>query len=338
MQSREIHLKQRPTGVPTAADFDLVTVDLPAPGTGEVLVRNLYMSVDPYMRGRMVDRKSYTPPFQIGEPLTGGCVGQVVKSNHEKFSVGDYVLGFQGWREAYLSDGSDLRPIDPSIAPVQAFLGTTGMPGQTAYFGLLDIGQPQPGETVFVSAAAGAVGSVVCQIAKIKGCRVVGSAGSQAKIDWLTDELGVDAAFNYKESDDLTATLKEHAPDGVDVYFENVGGEHLQAALANLNQHGRVPVCGMISQYNNERPEAGPTNLSSIIGKRLTLRGFIVSDYADRAGEFYADMKKWIERGDVQRRETVVEGIESAPEAFIGLFSGENIGKMLVKVGEAPAV
>ncbi len=334
MQSREIHLKQRPTGVPTGDDFALVTVDLPAPNAGQVLVRNLFMSVDPYMRGRMVDRKSYTPPFQIGEPLTGGCAGQVIESHHEKFAVGDYVLSSQGWREAYLSDGGDLRPIDPLIAPVQAFLGTVGMPGQTAYFGLLDIGQPQPGETVFVSAAAGAVGSVVCQIAKIKGCRVVGSAGSQAKIDWLVEELGVDAAFNYKQSDNLTATLREHAPDGVDVYFENVGGEHLQAALANLNQHGRVPVCGMISGYNDERPEAGPTNLSSIIGKRLTLQGFIVSDYADRTAEFYADMREWVERGDVQSRETIVEGIENAPEAFIGLFSGENIGKMLVKIGE----
>lgn len=332
MISQEIRLKRRPVGLPSAEDFELATVSLPAPGPGKMVVRNLYMSVDPYMRGRMVDRKSYVPPFALGETLQGGAVGQVVESNGGKFNEGDYVLHGLGWREAFLSDGKGLAPIDPAIAPVQAFLGAVGMPGQTAYFGLLDIGQPKAGETVFVSAAAGAVGSVVCQIAKLKGCRVVGSVGSQAKVDWLLNEIGVDAAFNYKEADNLKAELGKHCPNGIDIYFENVGGDHLEAALTHLNQNGRIPVCGMISQYNATEATPGPSNLSLIIGKRLKLQGFIVSDYRARSGEFYADMKSWIAAGQIKWQETVVEGIENAPSAFIGLFTGENMGKMLVKL------
>ena len=330
--SREICLKRRPVGLPSAEDFELATVTLPDPGPGEMVVRNLYMSVDPYMRGRMVDRKSYVPPFALGETLNGGAVGQVVQSNDGALAAGTYVLNGLGWREAFLSDGKGLTTIDPSIAPVQAFLGGVGMPGQTAYFGLLDIGQPKAGETVFVSAAAGAVGSMVCQIAKIKGCRVVGSVGSQAKVDWLLHEVGVDAAFNYKEVTDLKAELGKHCPNGIDIYFENVGGDHLEAALAHMNQHGRIPVCGMISQYNATEAAPGPSNLGLIIGKRLKLQGYIVSDYRARAGEFYADMKDWIAAGKIKWQETVVEGIENAPNAFIGLFTGGNMGKMLVKL------
>jgi NADPH-dependent curcumin reductase CurA len=336
--SREIHLKNRPVGMPVESDFELVRVSLAAPGAGEVLVRNIYVSVDPYMRGRMVERESYVPPFQLGEPLTGGCVGQVVRSKGGPFQVGDYVMGMQGWREYYVSDGAGLTKIDPQIAPVQAFLGTVGMPGLTAYVGLLDIGQPQPGETVFVSAASGAVGSVVCQIAKIKGCGVVGSAGSDEKIAWLLDEAGVDAAFNYKKVQNLSAELERLCPQGVDVYFENVGGAHLQAALEHMNSFGRVVVCGMISQYNVTTAQPGPSNLGLVIGKRLTLKGFIVSDHYDRLPQFYADMGRWLAQGQVKWRETVVEGLENAPRAFIGLFAGENIGKMLVKVGPDPAV
>jgi NADPH-dependent curcumin reductase CurA len=332
MTSREIRLKRRPVGLPSADDFELATVALPEPGPGELVVRNLYMSVDPYMRGRMVDRKSYVPPFALGEALQGGAVGQVVQSNGGKFNVGDYVLHGLGWREAFLSDGKGLAPIDPAIAPVQAFLGTVGMPGQTAYFGLLDIGQPKAGETVFVSAAAGAVGSVVCQIAKLKGCRVVGSVGSQAKVDWLLHELGVDAAFNYKDAGNLKAELGKHCPNGIDIYFENVGGDHLEAALTHMNQNGRIPVCGMISQYNATEATPGPSNLSLIIGKRLKLQGFIVSDYWKRTNEFYTDMQGWIAAGQIKWQETVVEGIEKAPSAFTGLFTGENMGKMLVKL------
>ena len=330
--SREIRLKQRPTGLPSAENFELVTVTLPQPGPGEMVVRNLYMSVDPYMRGRMVDRKSYVPPFALGETLQGGAVGQVIESKSDKFNVGDYVLHGLGWREYFISDGKGVASIDPSIAPVQAFLGAVGMPGQTAYFGLLDIGQPQTGETVFVSAAAGAVGSMVCQIAKLKGCRVVGSVGSQAKVDWLLNEVGIDAAFNYKEVDSLKAELGRQCPNGIDIYFENVGGEHLEAALTHMNQNGRIPVCGMISQYNATEATPGPNNLGLIIGKRLKLQGYIVSDYRARTAEFYTDMKDWIAAGQIKSQETIVEGIENAPNAFIGLFTGENMGKMLVKL------
>ena len=329
--SREIHLKSRPVGIPTNENFDVVSVSIPNPGEGEVLVRNLYMSVDPYMRGRMVDRKSYTPPFALGEAMTGGAVGVVEASNNSKFNVGDHVLSMYGWREHFISDGRGLMQVDPEKAPIQSYLGTMGMPGQTAYFGLLEIGKPQAGETVFVSAAAGAVGSVVCQIAKIKGCRVVGSAGSAAKIAWL-EEVGVDAIINYKEVNDLTTALNEACPEGLDVYFENVGGEHLQAALAVANNHARIPFCGMISQYNASEPVPGPTNIGNIIGKRLLLQGFIVTDFMDKTAQFYADMGQWIADGKLKWRETVLEGIGSAPDAFAGLFHGENLGKMLVKL------
>ncbi len=331
--SKEIRLQKRPTGIPTHDLFEIASVELPDIGEGEVLIRNLYMSVDPYMRGRMVDRKSYTPPFALGEVLTGGAVGQVEQSRHPDFAEGAHVLHSMGWRERFISDGSGLHIIDPLQAPVQSYLGVMGMPGQTAYFGLLEIGQPQAGATVFVSAAAGAVGSVVCQIAKLKGCHVVGSAGSAAKIDWLT-RVGVDSMINYKESDNLTRTLGEHCPDGIDVYFENVGGEHLQAALTHMNNHGRVVACGMISQYNNSEPQPGPTNLMTIVGKRLKIQGFIVSDFMARADEFYREMGQWIADGKIQWEETVVEGIDSAPDAFIGLFSGENMGKMLVRLDQ----
>ncbi len=334
--SREIRLKQRPVGLPSADDFELVTVTIPAPGPGEVLVRNLYMSVDPYMRGRMIEQPSYVEPFQLGQPLEGGCAGQVVQSQSDTFQVGDYVLGRKGWREYYVSNGADLTKIDPSLAPVQVYLGVLGMPGMTAYVGLLGIGRPQAGNTVFVSAAAGAVGSVVCQIAKLKGCRVVGSAGSAAKVHWLREVAGVDAAFNYKEVDSLTAEVGRHCPQGIDVYFENVGGAHLEAALEHMNMRGRIVLCGMISQYNDTTPSSGPRNLRLAVRKRLTLTGFIVSDHADRQPQFYADMGSWIAAGKIRWQETIVDGIENAPKAFLGLFTGENIGKMLVRLGPEP--
>ena len=336
--SREIYLKRRPIGLPSETDFELVAVPVPEPGPGEVLVRNLYMSVDPYMRGRMADRASYVSPFQLGEPLEGGCVGQVVQSNGGKFAVGECVAGSKGWRECYLSDGSELSRFDPELAPISSYLGTVGMPGMTAYVGLLDIGRPKEGDTVFVSAAAGAVGSVACQIAKIKGCRVVGSAGSDEKVRWLLDEAGVDAAFNYKTAGALSAELNEHCPNGIDIYFDNVGGAHLEAALAHMNMHGRVVLCGMISQYNATEPSPGPNNLLLAVARRLTLQGFIVSDHPDRRPQFLADMGEWIMEGRLKWRETIVEGIENASKAFVGLFQGENLGKMLVKIGPDPAV
>jgi len=334
--SREIVLRKRPIGIPDGSDFGVVEVPVGQPGDGEVLVQNIYVSVDPYMRGRMIDRKSYTPPFQLGETVTGGCVGKIISSNTDQFQVGEYVMGFAGWREYYLSNGSDLTRVDPSAVPIQAYLGVTGMPGMTAYIGLLDIGQPKADETVYVSAASGAVGSIVCQIAKIKGCRVVGSAGSDQKVAWLIDELGLDSAFNYKKAVNLTAELRDQCPNGIDIYFENVGGEHLEAVLTNMNPFGRVPVCGMISQYNETEAQPGPSNLASIIGKRLLLKGFIVSDHYDQLPQFTNDMMGWIREDKIKWKETIFEGIENTPKAFIGLFTGENLGKMLVRVGPDP--
>ncbi len=332
--SREIQLKSRPVGLPVEANFELAEVTIPPLQDGEILVRNTFMSVDPYMRGRMYDRASYVPPFQIGAPLDGGCVGRVIETAGDTaYQAGDYVSGRQGWREYYVSDGSGLTKVDPALVPLQAYLGTVGMPGMTAYVGLLDIGKPKAGETVFVSAAAGAVGSIVCQIAKLKGCRVVGSAGSAAKVEWLRDVAGVDAAFNYKEVSSLVDELGRHCPDGIDVYFENVGGDHLEAALEHMNAFGRIALCGMISQYNN--PEPGPSNLSHAVRKRLTMQGFIVSDHADRLSQFHQDMHTWIGAGQIRWEETIIDGIENAPKAFIGLFTGDNMGKMLVRLDQA---
>ena len=336
--NREIHLKSRPKGMPTEDHFRLVETPVPQPESGEVLVRNIFMSVDPYMRARMREGKSYVEPFQVGQPLDGGCVGQVVRSENGPLEVGAYVLGAKGWREYYVSDGSDLTRIDPGVAPIQAFLGVVGMTGMTGYTGLLKFGRPAEGDTVFVSAAAGAVGSVVCQVAKIKGCRVIASAGSEEKLEWLKSEAGVDETLHYKQTDDLTAELKRKSPDGIDIYYENVGGDHLEAALANMNDAGRVVMCGLISQYNAEESPCGPGNLFNVITKRLTMQGFIVSDHMDEYDAFLSDMAEWIQAGEIRWKETVVEGIEKAPEAFIGLFHGENFGKMLVRVGPDPAV
>ncbi len=323
--SRQIHLKNRIVGMPKEEDFEVVEVPLPEPVEEEVLVQNIYTSVDPYMRGGMRSA-------ELGKPLGGGCVGRIVLSNSDKFKVGDYVSGYSGWRDHYIANAESLTPIDTTIAPLQSFLGAVGMPGRTAYFGLLEIGQPKEGETVFVSAAAGAVGSIVCQIAKIKGCRVVASAGSDEKISWLIEKAGVDAAFNYKQIDNLEGELRKHCPDGLDIYFENVGGKHLQAALAVMNMHGRIPLCGMISQYNDIEPTPGPTNLSSAIGKRIKLQGFIVTDFMARNNEFYRDMRQWIGEGKITWEETIIEGLENASKAFIALFTGEKLGKIIVKV------
>ena len=330
--SREIRLKSRPEGMPTADNFELAETKLPAPSQGELLVKNRYMSVDPYMRGRMMDRQSYLPPFQIGQPLEGGSVGEVVESNNDKFKPGDIVLGMLGWREYFVSDGKGLMRFDPGKAPLQAFLGTLGMTGLTAYSGLLEIGKPAEGQTVFVSAASGAVGSIVSQIAKIKGCVVVGSAGSDEKVAWLKEEAGVDAAFNYKTVDNLFKTVGELCPNGIDIYFENVGGKHLEAALEHMNTQGRLVMCGMISQYNATKPPVGPSNLGYVVAKQLTMQGFLVGNYFHKMQAFQADMGKWIAEGRIKWKETVLEGIQKAPEAFIGLFKGENFGKMIVKL------
>ena len=330
-RSREIHLVVRPHGMPQPTDFALVEVDVPEAADGEVLIRNAFMSVDPYMRGRMNDAKSYVPPFQLGEVLTGGAVGQVVTSRNDRFEEGAWVVHNLGWRELALSDGAGLLPFGAAAGPVSTGLGVLGMPGLTAYVGLLDVGRAEAGETVYVSGAAGAVGSAVGQIAKLKGCRVIGSAGSAEKVAWLK-ELGFDEAFDYHE-----VPAGDALSEGIDVYFDNVGGPTLEAALAALRVRGRVVACGAISQYNATELPAGPRNLFLAVTKRLRIEGFIVSDHFDRMPGFLGEVAPWVRDGSVRYRETVVEGIENAPAAFIGLLGGENIGKMLVRVGPGDA-
>lgn len=338
MKSKEIRLAARPVGEPKDSDFELAEVDVPSPGKGEFLVRNIWMSVDPYMRGRMMDRESYVPPFQIGEALQGGAIGQVIESNNDAFAKGDYVNSMNGWREFYVSDGTLVNKIDPAMGPIEANLGVLGMPGMTAYAGLFKVADLKDGENVFVSAASGAVGAVVCQLAKAHGCYVVGSAGSDEKCKWLEEVAGIDKAINYKTCGDLDAAVRDAFPKGIDVYFENVGGAHLQAAINYMNPFARAALCGMIEQYNDTEPRPGPNNLIQIVGKSLRLQGFIVSNHLDIIPEFYAEMSKLIASGKMNWEQTVEEGIENAPKAFLNLFSGANFGKMLVKVGDDPAV
>ena len=330
--SREIRLKSRPIGLPTADNFDLVSVDLPAPGPGEVQVRNTWMTVDPYMRGRMNDVKSYTPPFQIGEALAGGAVGEVIASNDPSLAVGDLVQSNNGWREAFNAAAGTVGKLNLHGLPPEAFLGVAGMPGLTAYVGLLKVAALKPGDVVFVSGAAGAVGSVVCQIAKLKGHKVIASAGGADKVKFLKEELGVDVAIDYKATKDLTAALLAAAPEGIDVYFENVGGAHLQAAIEAARPNARFAICGMISMYNDTTPAAGPTNMMQIIGKQIRIEGFIVSNSWDMMPAFLKDLAEWHAAGKFKWKQTVREGIANAPSAFLGLFSGENFGKMLVKL------
>ncbi|MEU4401102.1 NADP-dependent oxidoreductase [Micromonospora orduensis] len=329
--NREIHLASRPAGWPTEENFRLVETEVPTPGPGQIVVRNQYMSVDPYMRGRMNDVKSYVAPFAVDAPLDGAAVGEVVASEAADVHVGDTVLHGLGWREYALLDATAARTVDASLAPVSAYLGVLGMPGLTAYAGLLEVAAMKPGETVFVSAAAGSVGSLVGQIAKLKGAgRVIGSAGSPAKVERLRS-LGFDAAFDYHDGP-VRESLRAAAPDGVDVYFDNVGGDHLEAAISAMNLHGRVAICGMIAQYNATEPPAAPRNLALVIGKRLTLRGFLVNDHNDVRQAFLRDVSGWLRDGTLTYDETIVDGIENAPSAFLGLLRGENLGKMLVRV------
>ena len=331
MKSREIRLKSRPVGTPVAANFEVASVDLPEPGAGEVLVRNAWMSVDPYMRGRMYDRPSYVPPFAIGQALQGGAVGEIVKSNDPNLKPGDLVNSMFGWREAFVTVGAALEKLPRENVPPQAYLGVLGMPGLTAYGGLHRIGEPKTGETVFVSGAAGAVGATVCQIAKIRGCNVVASAGTDAKLAWLKS-VGVDQGINYKTCGNLIKALQTAAPNGVDIYFDNVGGDHLEAALEVARPFARFIECGMISQYNDTEPKPGPRNMTYIVGKRIRMQGFIVIDFADMRPQFIADMTQWVKDGRVKWEETVENGIERAPDAFLHLFTGANTGKMLVKL------
>jgi NADPH-dependent curcumin reductase CurA len=329
--SREVRLKSRPVGMPQAGNFEITEVTLRPPDEGEVAVRNHYMSVDPYMRGRMYDRKSYTPPFQLGEVLQGGAVGEVVASESEALPVGSCVTSNLGWREAFVAPADQLQTVDPDLAPLTAYLGVLGMPGMTAYVGLFNAASLADGETVFVSGAAGAVGSLAGQIARIRGCRVLGSAGSSEKVAHLMDDLGFDYAFNYRDGH-LLQQLREGAPDGLDVYFDNVGADHLEAAIFHMRPFGRIALCGAIATYNDTEPRPGPSNLSMAIGLGLRLQGFIVSHYAEARDDFIRDVSGWIRDGLVKYDETVMDGIDQAPAAFEGLFTGANLGKMLVKL------
>ena len=328
---REIHLRNRPEGVPQPSDFALVRAPDPDPGDGDVVVANLWMSVDPYMRGRMRDAKSYASPWRLNHVCDGRAVGRVLDSRHPGFAPGDLVRSLFGWREIFAAPGDALEKLDAAYPHSQHYLSALGGTGLTAYIGLLDLCDPQPGETVFVSGAAGAVGSVAGQIARIRGCRVIGSAGSDEKVALLGDEFGFDAGFNYKRQDPMDA-LADLAPDGVDVYFDNVGGRHLEAALEHMNNFGHISACGSISRYNDAEPAPGPANIFQVVPKRLQMRGFIVTDHLDRLPEFEADVKGWIASGELRVRETVVDGLENAVEAFLGLFRGENTGKMLVRL------
>jgi NADPH-dependent curcumin reductase CurA len=333
--NKQITLAARPVGFPKETDFKLVESPAPAPGPNQFLVRSLYLSVDPYMRPRIgPGGRSYARSVEIGEVMVGGVVGEVVESNHAQFAQGDIVEGMFGWQEYAVSDGTGVRQIDPNLAPISTALGVLGMPGLSAYFGLLDIGKPQPGETVVVSGAAGAVGSIAGQIAKIQGCRVVGIAGSDEKVRWLTEGLGFDAAFNYRTTPNYFRKLLSLCPSGIDVYFDNVGGETTDTVIRLINVRARLVICGQISQYSLEKPEMGPRWLWALIIRQARAEGFLVFQFADRYGEALQQIAQWIQEGKLKYRETIVDGIENAPRAFIGMLQGENIGKQLVKVGD----
>lgn len=330
--SREIRLKSRPAGMPVAENFELATVELAKPGAGQVQVRNLWMTVDPYMRGRMNDVRSYVPPFALGAALQGGAIGEVTASNDPSLKPGDLVQSFFGWREAFNASANEVQKLETHGLPPEAFLGVAGMPGLTAYVGLLHMASLKDGDVVFVSGAAGAVGSMVCQIAKLKGHKVIASAGGADKIAFVKNELGVDETIDYKAVANLTDAVAKAAPEGIDVYFDNVGGDHLDAALANAKPFGRFALCGMISQYNATSPPSGPRNIMMAVGRSLRLQGFIVSNHFNMQPAFAKDLAAWHAAGKIKWRQTVLNGIEQAPTAFLGLFKGQNIGKMLVKL------
>jgi NADPH-dependent curcumin reductase CurA len=328
--SREIRLVSRPSGIPTLANFTVAQTTLEPLRDQQVLVRNLYMSVDPYMRGRMNDRKSYVPPFELGEPLDGGAVGEVIESRDRKFKPGDAVTSSFGWREYFVASPDDLHHVNRDIQPLSVYLGALGLTGMTAWAGL-HLVEVKAGETIFISGAAGAVGNVAGQLAKLRDCRVIGSAGSVEKVQFLREECGFDIAFDYKVGP-VVEQLKVEAPDGMDVYFDNVGGESLEAALEALRVHGRIIACGAISGYNAEKPRPGPSNLFNITTKRLTMKGLLVRDWLDRQGEFETEVGRYFKAGKLKSKETVVNGIDQAVGAFLGLFEGLNIGKMIVKL------
>ena len=334
MTNRQIRLQRRPSGPPTPDDFSIVDSATPTLEDGHVLRRTIYLSLDPYMRGRMSDARSYAKPVAVGEVMVGGTVSQVVESRHPSFKAGDVVVGMDGWQQYASSPPTGLRTLDPALVPISTALGVLGMPGLTAYVGLLDIGQAKSGETVVVSAASGAVGAVVGQLARLKGCRAVGVAGSKDKCDYLTRELGFHAAVSHRDPD-LRGALSAACPDGIDVYFENVGGVVLEAVLGMINRGARIPLCGLISQYNM-RPLPPAPNLIPLLINRARIQGFLVSDHFDRFDAFIREVAPWVRSGELRYREDIVEGIDAAPQAFIGLLEGKNFGKLLVRVSSDP--
>lgn len=332
--NKQLKLVKRPVGMPDADTWKLETNPIPEVGEGQILVKQHYVSLDPAMRGWMNDAKSYIPPVQIGEVMRAGTVGEVIAAkDHPKFKVGDYVTGWGGVQQYSLSDGASYYAVDPNLAPLTTYIGTLGMPGMTAYFGILEVGKIKEGETVLVSGAAGAVGAVVGQIAKIKGCQVIGIAGGPEKCKYLTDQLGFDGAIDYK-SEDVKLALKRECPNGIDVYFDNVGGEILDIALTRIRMHARIVICGAISQYNNKTNVKGPSNYLSLLVNRATMQGMVVLDYAGDYGKAAAEMGKWIAEGKLKTKEDVYDGIENFYGTFTRLFTGEKMGKLVLKVIE----
>ena len=330
--NRQVLFVKRPAGLPDPSCFKLVTSTMPQPQSGQVLVKTRFISVDPYMRGRMNDRKSYAPPFRLNEVLNGGVVAEIVESKSNNFEKGNVVLGNLGWQDYSIAGENLVHKIDRDIAPVSTALGVLGMPGLTAYFGLLEIGQPQQNETVVVSGAAGAVGTIVGQIARIQGCHVVGIAGADRKIKYLIDELGFDAAINYRTAPDLKKALEEACPHGVDIYFDNVGGDISDAVLSLINNNARIPVCGQISLYNEDHTPVGPRIQPQLLAHGALMKGFLVRNFADRFDDGIRQLAIWVREKRVKYAEEIIEGLENTPKAFIGLFAGENLGKQLVKV------
>ena len=333
IESKYVALKEYiPMGNPSLSHFDLKSEKISLKNDDEVLVANKWISVDPYMRARMTERKNYKPPFEIGKPMEGTAIGEIIESKSNNFKKGDFVLSEFGWRDNFIANSDSLKKINPINVPIQTYLGPLGFTGHTAYIGLFRIAKIKPNQTILVSSAAGSVGSTVCQIAKILGCKVIASTGSDEKVEWLKKEIGVDHAFNYKKIDNLVLHFKDICPEGFDIYFDNVGGDFLEAAIFRMKNFGKIVICGRISQMNATSPGEGLKNMAHVLVKRLTIKGFLIFDHYDDYKDFENDMSNWVINKKIKWRETIVEGIENSPQAFLDLLNGKNIGKMIVKI------
>ena len=333
IESKYVALKEYvPMGNPSLSHFDLKSETISLKNNDEVLVANKWISVDPYMRARMTERKNYKPPFEIGKPMEGTAIGEIIESKSNNFKKGDFVLSEFGWRDNFIANSESLKKINPINVPIQTYLGPLGFTGHTAYIGLFRIAKIKQNQTILVSSAAGSVGSTVCQIAKILGCKVIASTGSDEKVEWLKKEIGVDHAFNYKKIDNLVLHFKDICPEGFDIYFDNVGGDFLEAAIFRMKNFGRIVICGRISQMNATSPGEGLKNMAHVLVKRLTIKGFLIFDHYDDYKDFENDMSNWVINKEIKWRETIVEGIENSPQAFLDLLNGKNIGKMIVKI------